>query len=87
MVLTRPPCRRPEARGLFDGRWRGPHFILTHAPPTDETDPSYSFLSGDVGDGVRLFDASTLRASLKTLDVSASSQVVNLRLRVDKAVA
>jgi hypothetical protein len=24
--------RRPEARGLFDGRWRGPHFILTHAP-------------------------------------------------------
>jgi hypothetical protein len=27
------------------------------------------------------------RASLKTLDVSASGQVVNLRLRVDKAVA
>jgi len=40
-----------------------------------------------VGDGVRLFDASTLRASLKTLDVSASGQVVNLRLRVEKAVA
>ena len=124
--------QRPEARGLFDGRWRGPHFILTHAPPTDETDPSYSFLSGDVrdavataltaaggrdvlvlganvvnqclgvglvdeilmhvvpelvGDGVRLFDASTRRASLKTLDVSTSGQVVNLRLRVDKAVA
>jgi dihydrofolate reductase len=124
--------QRPEARGLFDGRWRGPHFILTHAPPTDETDPSYIFLSGDVrdavataltaaggrdvlvlganvvdqclgaglvdeilmhlvpelvGDGVRLFDPLTLRASLKTLDVSASGQVVNLRLRVDKAVA
>ena len=42
--------QRPEARGLFDGRWRGPHFILTHAPPTDETDPSYSFLSSDVRD-------------------------------------
>jgi hypothetical protein len=27
-----------------------------------------------VGDGVRLFDASTLRASLTTLDVSASGQ-------------
>jgi hypothetical protein len=38
-----------------------------------------------VGDGIRLFDASTLRASLETLDVSASGQVVNLRLRVDKA--
>ena len=44
--------QRPEARGLFDGRWRGPHFILTHAPPTDETDPSYIFLSGDVRDAV-----------------------------------
>jgi len=40
-----------------------------------------------IGDGVRLFDLSTLRASLTTLDVSAPSQVVNLRLRVDKAVA
>jgi dihydrofolate reductase len=124
--------QRPGKRGLFDGRWSGPHFILTHTPPTDETDPSYTFLSGDVrdavatalaaadgrdllvlganvvdqcleaglvdeilmhlvpelvGDGVRLFDASTLRASLTTLDVSASGQVVNLRLRVDKAVA
>lgn len=122
--------QRPEARGLFDGRWSGPHFILTHSPPADETHPSYTFLSGDirgavatalaaadgrdvlllganvvdqcleaglvdeilmhlvpelVGDGVRLFDVSTLRASLQTLDVSASGQVVNLRLRVDKA--
>ena len=40
-----------------------------------------------IGDGVRLFDAPTLRASLKTLAVSASGQVVNLRLGVDKAVA
>ena len=37
--------------------------------------------------GVRLFDVSTLRASLTTLDVSTSGQVVNLRLRVDKPVA
>lgn len=124
--------QRPERRGLFEGRWSGPHLILTHTPPTDETHPSYSFLSGDirdavataltaaegrdvlvlganvvdqclgaglvdeilmhlvpelVGDGVRLFDVSTLRASLTTLDVSASGQVVNLRLRVDKPVA
>jgi riboflavin biosynthesis pyrimidine reductase len=40
-----------------------------------------------IGGGVRLFDVSMLRASLTTLDVSASGQVVNLRLRVDKAVA
>ncbi len=121
--------QRPEARGLFDGRWRGPHLILTHTPPTDETDPIFSFLSGDVrdavataltaaggrdvlvlganvvdqclgaglveeilmhivpelvGDGVRLFDDSTLRASLTTLDVSTSGELVNLRLRVER---
>jgi hypothetical protein len=44
--------QRPGRRGLFDGRWRGPHFIFTHTPPTDETDPSYIFLSGDVRDAV-----------------------------------
>jgi dihydrofolate reductase len=124
--------QRPDKRGLFEGRWSGPHFILTHTPPTDETHPSYIFLSGDIrdavataltaangrdvlvlganvvdqcleaglvdeillhlvpeliGDGVRLFEGSTLRASLTTLEVSTSGQVVNLRLRVDKAVA
>lgn len=121
--------QRPGKRGLFDGRWSGPHFILTHTPPTDETEPFYTFLSGDVrnavatalaaadgrdllvlganvvdqcleaglvdeilihlapellGDGVRLFGAPTVRTSLKTLDVSASGQLTNLRLRVDK---
>ena len=39
---------RPEMRGLFGGRWSGPQFILTHTPPTDETDPSYKFVAGDV---------------------------------------
>ena len=40
-----------------------------------------------IGDGVRLFDDATLRASLKTLEVSTSGQIVNLRLRVEKADA
>ena len=124
--------QNPDRRGLFDGAWSGPHLILTHTPPTDETHPSFSFLSGDVrdavatalaaadgrdvlllganvvdqcleaglvdeilmhlvpeliGDGVRLFDVSTLRASLTTLDVSTSGQIVNLRLRVGRPVA
>jgi dihydrofolate reductase len=121
----------PDARGLF-GRWLGPHLILTHTPPTDETHPSFRFLSGDVtdavatamaaadggdvlllganvvnqcleaglvddlllhivpeliGGGVRLFDTARQRASLTTVDVSASGQIVNLRLRVEKAAA
>jgi dihydrofolate reductase len=45
-------AERPEMRGLFGGRWSGPQFILTHTPSTDETDPSYTFLSGDVRDAV-----------------------------------
>ncbi len=35
-----------------------------------------------LGDGVRLFNVPRIRASLETLDVSASGQVVNLRFRV-----
>jgi dihydrofolate reductase len=110
--------------------WSGPHFILTHTLKTDETDPSYTFLSSDVTDaigtalvaadgrdvlvfganvvdqcleaglvdemlihlmpellvdGVWLFGVPTVRTSLKTLDVSTSGQLTNLRLRVDKA--
>ena len=38
-----------------------------------------------IGDGVRLFDESTRRASLETLDVSTTGQIVNLRLRVEEA--
>jgi dihydrofolate reductase len=123
--------QRPEERGLF-GRWRGPHLILTHSPPTDETEPFFRFISGDIGDavataqleadgrdvlllganvvgqclraglvdeillhvvpelvggGVRLFDASTPRATLQTVEVSSSGQIVNLRLRVGGALA
>jgi dihydrofolate reductase len=39
-------------RKLFGGRWSGPQFILTHTPPTDETDSCYTFLAGDVRDAV-----------------------------------
>lgn len=46
-------AERPEMRGLFGGCWSGPQFILTHTPPTDEPDPPYTFLSGDVRGGRR----------------------------------
>ena len=41
-------AERPETSGPFGGRWSGPIFILTHTPPDDETDPAYTFVSGDV---------------------------------------
>ena len=38
----------------------GPIFVLTHTPPRDESDPVYTFLSGDVRDepcrGLIVFD-------------------------------
>ena len=43
--------RRAERRQIskpFGGRWSGPIFILAHTPPDDESDPAYTFLSGDV---------------------------------------
>jgi hypothetical protein len=45
-------AKRPEMRKLLGGRWSGPQFILTHTSPTDETDASYTFLSGDIGAAV-----------------------------------
>ena len=50
-------------RGLFGGRWSGPQFILTHTPPTDETDPSYTLRSGDVRDAVSTAQTSSISAS------------------------
>src|SRR5213082_1480684 len=75
--------QRPEARGLFGGRWRGPHFILTHTPPTDETDPSYIFLFGDIRDAVATAhtaaEAATCSCSGQTLLVSASGPGWSMR--------
>lgn len=41
-------AERPETSKPFGGRWSGPIFVLTHAPPDDESDLAYSFLSGDI---------------------------------------
>jgi dihydrofolate reductase len=47
-------AERPETSKPFGGRWSGPIFILTHAPPDDETDPAYTFLSGNVRGAVEM---------------------------------
>src|SRR5436190_7890601 len=41
-------AERPETSKPFGGRWSGPIFVLTHAPPDDEPDPAYTFISGDI---------------------------------------
>ena len=45
-------AERPETSRPFGGRWSGPIFVLTHSPPDDETDPAYTFVSGDVREAV-----------------------------------
>jgi dihydrofolate reductase len=50
--VGRKPDQRPEARQAFGGGWSGPQFVLTHHPPTDEADPSFTFLSGDIVEAV-----------------------------------
>lgn len=66
-------AQRPEMRKLFGGRWSGPQFILTHDPPTDETDPTYTFLSGGIGDAV----AAALAAAGERDLLVLGSNVVN----------
>jgi dihydrofolate reductase len=39
---------RQAGSKLYGGAYTGPIFVLTHRPPTDETDPVYTFLSGDI---------------------------------------
>ena len=50
--LGREPGLDPRFRKLFGGLWTGPEFVLTHDPPTDEDDPDYTFLSGDIAAAV-----------------------------------
>jgi dihydrofolate reductase len=45
-------AERRETSRPFGGRWRGPIFVLTHTPPDDETDPDYTFISGDIREAV-----------------------------------
>ena len=45
-------ARRPETSKPFGGRWKGPIFVLTHNAPDDESDPNYTFLSGDIREAV-----------------------------------
>ncbi len=46
--VGRRPDQRSELREVFGGGWSGPQFVLTHTPPSDETVPSITFLSGDI---------------------------------------
>jgi dihydrofolate reductase len=45
-------AERPETSKRFGGRWSGPIIVLTHSPPGDETDPAYTFVSGDIREAV-----------------------------------
>jgi len=73
--------QRPDAPGLFGGRWSGPHFILTHTPPSDETHPSYIFLSGDIRDAMATARtaADGRSCSGQTSSISASRPTSSMR--------
>lgn len=71
---------RPEMRKLFGGRWSGPQFILTHNPPTDESDPSYTFLSGDIRAAVATALASAGERDLLVLGASVVNQCLQAGL-------
>jgi len=45
---NRKPGQHPSAQAVYGGAFRGPTFIAMHEPPTDEADPSITFVSGDI---------------------------------------
>jgi dihydrofolate reductase len=65
---------RPETHKLFGGRWSGPQFVLTHSPPVDGTDPSYTFLSGDIGEAVLIALAAADGRNLLVLGANVVNQ-------------
>jgi dihydrofolate reductase len=67
-------AERPETAKPFGGRWSGPIFVLTHAPPEDEADPDYTFLSGDIRDAVATARASAGGRNLLVLGASVVDQ-------------
>jgi dihydrofolate reductase len=66
-------AERPETSKPFGGRWSGPIFILTHRPP-DETDPAYTFVSGDVREAVTEALAAAQGRNLLVLGASVVDQ-------------
>jgi dihydrofolate reductase len=49
----RKPGQAEQATEPFGGAWSGPQFVLTHRPPpSDEADPSVTFLSGGIAQAV-----------------------------------
>jgi dihydrofolate reductase len=63
--VGRKPGQRPEARNVLGGGWSGPQFVLTHAAPDDEGDPSIKFISGGIH-----------AAILEALDAAAGKNVM-----------
>jgi dihydrofolate reductase len=65
---------------LYGGAYRGPIFILTHRPPTDETNPDYTFLSGDITDAVKTALAAAEGKDLLVLGGTVAGQCLQAGL-------
>jgi dihydrofolate reductase len=72
-------AEREETGGPFGGRWSGPIFILTHRPPAEETDPAYTFLSGEIAAAVEAAREAAGEGNLLVL----GADVVGQCLRAD----
>jgi dihydrofolate reductase len=65
---------------LYGGAYRGPIFILTHRPPTDETNPDYTFLSGDITEAVKTALAAAEGKDLLVLGGTVAGQCLQAGL-------
>lgn len=78
--LGREPGLDPKFRKLFGGLWTGPEFVLTHEPPTDEDDPDYTFLSGDIAAAVETALQAAKGKDLLVLGADVARQCIQVGL-------
>lgn len=78
--VGRKPNQRPEAQEPFGGAWSGPQFVLTHRAPTDETDPTITFLEGDIGQAVATATEAAAGKDVLILGAEVARQCVERHL-------
>ena len=84
--VGRKPGQIEAATEAFGGAWHGPQFVLTHRPPDDETDPTITFLSGDIGQAVATARAAAGAKHVLVIGAALGREILEAGLMDDLTV-
>jgi dihydrofolate reductase len=68
------------AQEPYGGRWLGPQFVLAHDPSSLPTDPSVTFVSGDIGAAVDIARAAAGDKNVEVLGADVARQCIEARV-------